>query len=237
MSTLAERLAAALAADPSKSKAGLARACAVSKPAVTGWFQGGGLDGVNLIPAAKYLGVTPEWLVTGRGQMTPSITETRLTPTIWDNESEVDGEKFFWAPMEPEEVNGGPTGSDNHEERYEAPFRRSWLASEGVKPQDFAVMRVSGRSMEPALWDGNVVGIDKGKRRIIDGRIYVVRLDDHPMVKAIRRDIDAKQLVLVSYNADKSMFPDIRIDEDQAAGRLQVVGIVFWQAGKPFGGH
>lgn len=71
MNTLKERLEAALEARNGATKAGLARACDISKPAVTAWFNGSTtkLDGSNLLAAARYLGVRPEWLANGRGRM------------------------------------------------------------------------------------------------------------------------------------------------------------------------
>lgn len=80
MSTLAQRLERALAerkqsADPSESitKAGLARACGIKAPSVSAWFSGdtAEIEGKNLLAAAAYLKVRPEWLATGRGPKSP----------------------------------------------------------------------------------------------------------------------------------------------------------------------
>ena len=80
MSSLAERLAQALAAKQARAttgeritKAGLARACGIKQPSVSDWFSGqtAALEGRNLIAAAAYLDVSPEWLATGRGRRQP----------------------------------------------------------------------------------------------------------------------------------------------------------------------
>ena len=77
MKTLAERLTSALAerqasAAPGEriTKAGLARACGIKQPSVSDWFSGdtATIEGRNLVAAASYLCVSPEWLATGRGQ-------------------------------------------------------------------------------------------------------------------------------------------------------------------------
>lgn len=71
--TLKERLERALSETPGLSKAGLARACSVAQPSVSNWFDGRtkNLEGGNLLSAARYLGVTPEWLASGKPPMRP----------------------------------------------------------------------------------------------------------------------------------------------------------------------
>lgn len=73
MPTLKERLERALENKQGATKASLARHCGITKTSVSGWFSGKtkSLDGQNLIRAAAYLGVRPEWLASGRGSMLP----------------------------------------------------------------------------------------------------------------------------------------------------------------------
>jgi transcriptional regulator with XRE-family HTH domain len=72
-------MAAALAYRQSVARPGeritqkaLADACGVKPPSVVDWFNGDTktLDGTNLIAAAKFLRVRPEWLASGDGPMT-----------------------------------------------------------------------------------------------------------------------------------------------------------------------
>lgn len=71
MTTISERIRSALSSDPSLSQAGLARACSVKQPSVSDWLSGRTkqLGGSNLLKAAKYLNVRPEWLADGVGDM------------------------------------------------------------------------------------------------------------------------------------------------------------------------
>jgi transcriptional regulator with XRE-family HTH domain len=74
MSTLADRLRAAMAAydsEPEVTQAELARACGVKPPSVNGWLNGKSkfLRGENLLKAARALKVDQDWLATGRGPM------------------------------------------------------------------------------------------------------------------------------------------------------------------------
>lgn len=70
MNTLAERLKIALK-ESGKTKTDIWRACGISSGAVSFWFNGAtqNLEGNNLLTTANLLGVNPEWLATGRGQM------------------------------------------------------------------------------------------------------------------------------------------------------------------------
>lgn len=71
MNTLKSRLELALQQREGATKAGLARAAGVTKPAVSAWFSGAAkkIGGEALLLSARYLGVRPEWLATGRGPM------------------------------------------------------------------------------------------------------------------------------------------------------------------------
>ncbi|WP_153903434.1 helix-turn-helix domain-containing protein, partial [Acinetobacter baumannii] len=71
MNTLAERLRYAMEILPPKKVKGidLARAVGVKPPSVSDWLSGRSktMEGENLIKAAKFLGVNPDWLATGAG--------------------------------------------------------------------------------------------------------------------------------------------------------------------------
>jgi transcriptional regulator with XRE-family HTH domain len=81
MTPLATRLQEAFNRKGGTKKA-FAEAVGVSPPAVNDWFSGKtqSIDGKNLIKAADYLGVSPEWLATGNGSSPSSdISEKTLT--------------------------------------------------------------------------------------------------------------------------------------------------------------
>lgn len=69
MSTLAERLKQAIAREPGRSQAALARAVGVSTASVSDWFNGvtKTLKAESLRKAAAYLGCNRDWLATGFG--------------------------------------------------------------------------------------------------------------------------------------------------------------------------
>jgi transcriptional regulator with XRE-family HTH domain len=80
MTTLAERLLAALDRDKSLSQAGLAKACGIKPPSVSDWLSGKTkkMEGANLLMAAQYLNVDAWWLATGKGSMEPGKPQMKL---------------------------------------------------------------------------------------------------------------------------------------------------------------
>jgi transcriptional regulator with XRE-family HTH domain len=60
-----------MAGPPKVTQAALAKACKVRQPSVSDWLSGRtrSMDSENLIAAARFLNVRPEWLATGKGEM------------------------------------------------------------------------------------------------------------------------------------------------------------------------
>ena len=106
MTTLANRLEWTLqerrrqaAAGERITKAGLARACGIKEPSVHAWFSGATAEivGKNLLAAAAYLNVSPQWLQTGRGPVIPkTAAETVKSPSLvrWPFESFLSQEQW-----------------------------------------------------------------------------------------------------------------------------------------------
>lgn len=74
MKTLAERINVALKGPPEVTQKALADACGIQPPSVSEWLSGRtkNMEGSNLLAAAKFLRVNPDWLATGKGEMRPS---------------------------------------------------------------------------------------------------------------------------------------------------------------------
>lgn len=74
MQTLSERLKIALKGPPEVTQKALADACGIQPPSVSEWLSGRtkNIEGANLLAAAKFLRVSPDWLATGKGEMRPS---------------------------------------------------------------------------------------------------------------------------------------------------------------------
>lgn len=68
--TLKDRMRLLLENAPRGTQAALARACNVKPPSVNAWISGETqtIEGENLLNAARFFNVNPEWLATGRGR-------------------------------------------------------------------------------------------------------------------------------------------------------------------------
>lgn len=94
MSTLAERVQAALNEMPGASPSSLARACGIKPASVAGWLNGGtkSLKADTAYAASEYLGVSLLWLTKGNGPMrladdlahpaAPASSAQALPPTV-----------------------------------------------------------------------------------------------------------------------------------------------------------
>lgn len=71
---LKDRLKLAMDGPPKVQQVDLARAVGVAPPTVNDWLSGKSksIRGQYLVKVARELGVSPDWLATGRGPMTPS---------------------------------------------------------------------------------------------------------------------------------------------------------------------
>lgn len=82
MKSLADRITLALKGPPKRSQAALARACKISPAAVSEWVLGKTvkIEAANLLAAARFLGVSPEWLASGKGPMCDESVNLRREP-------------------------------------------------------------------------------------------------------------------------------------------------------------
>ncbi|MBR3371205.1 MAG: hypothetical protein IKG52_11315 [Rhodobacteraceae bacterium] len=62
-------------------------------------------------------------------------------------------------------------------------FSKRWLAQNGISAGDSVLINVSGDSMEPAFYDGDLVMIDRRKKIIRSGQIYAFHDGDELRIK------------------------------------------------------
>lgn len=142
-------------------------------------------------PLAKFFGVTGDQLrgyealpLRQVGKLTDSNIEMLDTEIIEGNEPLRSDET--WLPMLREVEFAAGNGStqviENHgaQERFSLPR----LSRAGVQPQNAALAVARGDSMMPVIHDGATLGIDKGCKTVIDGKIFVL---DHAGMLRVKR--------------------------------------------------
>ena len=84
-------------------------------------------------------------------------------------------------------------------------FRADWFRAHGYRPDKLVALRVCGQSMEPSLYEGDLIVVNTQQTEPKDGRVFVVLYEGVVAVKRLVRDAGAWWLE--SDNADKRAFP------------------------------
>lgn len=81
---------------------------------------------------------------------------------------------------------------------------RGWVDRNGYHPEKLVAIKVKGESMEPALYEDDVVIINTADIRPVDGVVYAVNYEGEPVVKRLARDIG--EWWLTSDNPDQRKY-------------------------------
>lgn len=207
--TMNERLTQAREAKGLR-KSAFAKLIGVSAPTVTDWESGKikRIEGANLINAAAVLGVSADWLLTGKNQPTNkfSIQQVKADYGLLSaDEVEAETGKIeYWNVRG--SCGGGFLNYDQMPKGHlikEATFFKKY----GVRPENTFAIYADGDSMADFIVDGDIVIFDKSKTQPISGQIFAIEHPDGLRIKVIRRSIDGSW-TLESKNQDKRSFPD-----------------------------
>lgn len=91
-------------------------------------------------------------------------------------------------------------------------FRKDWFVSKGFDPSALHALRVSGESMQPSLYDGDIVVANIDLTQPKDGETFAVNFEGELIIKRMIRN--AGEWWLRSDNEDKRRFPDKLCDEN-----------------------
>lgn len=197
--TLSERLQAAMEYS-GLNQAQLARACGVSAPSVHGWLSGKSkfLRGENLLRAAHALGVNENWLATGAGPMVGArpTTPSSESPFV-DFHGDVDDAlqvrvgdpaDMVAIPRVKLRLRAGIAQFDTDPDMSgdgQEWIPRAMLVALRLNPVNLIAMPVRGTSMEPMMFEDDVVIVDKSDTRPISREIYAVNFDGEPCIKQL----------------------------------------------------
>ena len=102
-------------------------------------------------------------------------------------------------------------------------FRGDFLRRMG-NPRRIVLMRVSGDSMVPEIFDNDLVLLDRGQTEISPGRLYAVGFEDAIYIKRI--DKLPGKIILHSVNP---AYPPLSLDlRGDCADQFRVIGRVLW---------
>lgn len=211
--TFAKRIKLAIS-EAGATKKALSGAVGVSPSAITQWTDGStkSIEGENLVKAARFLGVSPDWLATGKGEMKAAKAVT-----------EVDEHSDFKAIKRVKfKLSAGISGYEiEYLNGHRAPifFRRDWLEARNLDADNLFAVEVSGSSMETSLFEGDLVVVNTADTAPRDGHVFAANYEGELVVKRLIRN--GGEWFLSSDNQDKRRYPDKLCDE-----RTFLIGIV-----------
>jgi len=206
---MASRIEKLLADKNGGNQSEMARFIGVSPQAVQKWVAGDSEPrGKNLDLAAEFLGVTPAHLKFGivmdqHPGAAPALSDGMMTVRSVDADdpslTQIMKVKF--------KVQAGMTGFQVEPEDHDGETMgvpTEWIRSERFLKQDLKAIIVRGESMEPALYDGDVIVVNTADKSLVDGTVYAVNYEGEVVVKRMVRD--AGMWWLTSDNSDQRKY-------------------------------
>lgn len=206
-----------------RSARSIAQMCGLSDGVMRKYLFGESTPNVErLVAIADALGVTVEWLATGRGPKSFSDQSYSYSDSI-TTESAND---YSYINLYDAEVSMG-TGAWNDDERviYPLAFRKDWLLQQGINPQYCAAIVARGDSMEETIKDGATLLVNLNDNTIGRDGVYVIRFDGHLLAKRLQRSFDGSVII----KSDNPAYSQITVPKDQVT-ELHIVGRVVWHA-------
>ncbi len=205
-----------------QSISGFSIECRVSESLLRKYLAGDSLPGTDkLVTIARAADVSLEWLATGEGPVQRGDLGGGYDMNIMN--------EFSLPPRYIAQVGtDGRIRMQDGASLDSVAFRTSWIKHElGVDPTNLAVVSVRGDSMEPNIWEGDIVLMDTSENRITDDTVYVLKRHSYLVVKRLQRTFDDCIKIKSDHPAyDDELIPREKID------RVEIVGRVVWTGGK-----
>ena len=205
-----------LIAESAGGASSLARMADVAESVVRKWKNGASEPTrPKLISLSVATNVSLVWLMTGEG---PMRLDNQPSAAV-DNEMS----EFALIPGYDIQISAG-SGSltDSEQMTRKLAFRHRWLKYKGLKTKDLVLVFTKGDSMEPTISDNNTLMIDTSQLKLNDGHIYVIRFNDHLVVKRIQTTMTGFYLI-----SDNKEYEKMEVTYN-AADDLQIIGRVVW---------
>ena len=196
----------------------------VSRATVSFWMNGtNGAKGKNLLALAEMLECLPNWLETGKGPMSRGAPD--------QPNGSPSGKDYALIPQFSAKADCGAGYLNEHVELTEGlAFKRDWLKRINAKPENLYVIYASGNSMEPYIFEGDVVLFDTSQTEPKDKQVYVIRRPDGGnSIKRLTQQLSGVW-VIRSDNPDKNANPD-ELASEESIHDMPILGRVIWRGG------
>lgn len=103
-------------------------------------------------------------------------------------------------------------------------IERSWLETvTRAAPEQLAVVRVDGDSMERTLFDNDWLLVDRTQTRFTRAGLYALAVGDMAWIKRLNLDLEARRIQIIS---DNTAYPMQRLPEEEIRLIGRVVSLV-----------
>jgi len=169
----------------------------------------------------KIFNVSPNWLLMGEGEIFKKEEIELLAEGETTYRYRYKEEEFVLIPLMSGRISAGGGLIPDNTIQVQLAFRQDWIKRYG-EPKRMSLIRVSGDSMEPTLYSGDIVLVDHN-RNYIDpqGGIYAIVIDDMVMIKRLQPDHLSKKILVIS---DNNKYRAIEANPDE----LFIQGRIIW---------
>lgn len=105
--------------------------------------------------------------------------------------AEGDDPDFIQIPMVKLRLQAGVTGFQTEPDRRDGGtlgMRRHWVERSGLDPVRLIAIQVKGDSMEPSLYEDDIVVLNTADKKPVDGAVFAVNYEGEAVVKRFSRD-------------------------------------------------
>lgn len=185
----------------------VARAMNASPQTINNW-EARGISKSGMLKAQAVFGCSATWLDTGAGQMMLAPPDDPGIPGSMRVELRDDSSSDYYKIPKVQlrlqaGINGVQTEPDNSDGGLVS-IPRDWADREGYHPTQLLATKVRGESMEPALYENDVIVINLSDKKPLDGEVYAINYEGEAIVKRMSRD--AGEWWLMSDNADQRKY-------------------------------
>lgn len=180
----------------------VARALNASPQTINNW-EARGMSKAGMLNAQSTFGCSATWLETGEGQMAITAKVRAMGVHV----AEKDDPEFVQIPMVKLRLQAGMTGFQTEPERRDGGtvgMRKNWIERNNYNPAKLVAILVKGDSMEPSLYEDDIVVINVADTKLVDGSVYAFNYEGEAVVKRLSRD--AGMWWLTSDNPDQRKY-------------------------------
>ncbi len=170
----------------------------------------------NLVKIYKF---NPNWLLRGEGE--PFRGAREKYPDVCGPEQPSFNENFVLIPQISGAISAGKGLYPKNEIEIMVAFRKDWIKRKELKEGFLSLIKVTGDSMEPTIYSGDLVLIDHSRTiTSAQGGIYALAINDEIMIKRIQPLPEGKLRII----SDNKKYPTI----ETTINNIMINGKVIW---------